>query len=72
MNRKEVDRLEATIEFIQLSFDLLPDHYELKHEIIRACPRGQTPKFFISHRGIPKISKAYPTVMLESPVIKEI
>ena len=44
----------------------------MHHEVVRASPPGLNPKFFISHRGIPKLSKTYQTVYVDSPIIKEI
>jgi len=42
-----------------------------EYEIIRAVPPHEDPKFFISHRGRPKISDRYEMTYIDEPVNKE-
>ena len=56
--------------------DYEPSYMELnkeskEHEIIRAKPPGADTKFFISHRGIPKMCKRYQMIPLDEPMVKE-
>jgi hypothetical protein len=43
-----------------------------KHELVRAVPDPKNARFFISHRGVPKISKNYESVRLDEVFSGEI
>jgi hypothetical protein len=42
-----------------------------EYELVRAVPRGVVPKWFITHRGMPKISNRYEMISIDSPISRE-
>ena len=51
----------------------MPLNEETKeHTLIRAKPPGYETKFFLTHKGVPKIVKRFQMVALDKPLVKEI
>jgi len=72
MRTNKLEPIYAHFEIDQYDPCFMPKNSETEeYEIVRAVPPTENPKFFISHRGRPKISTRYEMTYIDTPISRD-